>query len=241
MPKKNQYEQKLIALQIELVKLQNHVISNGKQILVIIEGRDASGKDGTIKAITQHLSPRDTRVVALGKPSERDLGNWYFQRYVAHLPSKGEFILFNRSWYNRAGVEVVMKFCTKKQYNQFIKDVSIFETMLTQSGITILKYYLDISKTEQANRLIDRSTNPLKQWKISPIDLVAQKKWVEYSLARDNMLKYTNHPDAPWTLICADNKKLTHINLISHLLTKLDYPKKNHKILTYDPKIILDL
>jgi polyphosphate kinase 2 (PPK2 family) len=113
--------------------------------------------------------------------------------------------------------------------------------MLTQSGITILKYYLDISKTEQANRLIDRSTNPLKQWKISPIDLVAQKKWVEYSLARDNMLKYTNHPDAPWTLICADNKKLTHINLISHLLTKLDYPKKNHKILTYDPKIILDL
>lgn len=233
------HEEQLRLLQIQLVKLQSQIISKGERLLVILEGRDTAGKDGTIKRITEHLSPRDTRVVALNKPSPREEGEWYFQRYVAQLPSAGEFTLFNRSWYNRAGVEKVMGFCTATQYQQFMATVNDFEGLLIGSGIKLFKYYLDITKTEQAKRLKDRETDPLKQWKISPIDQQAQKKWQAYTQARDAMLKQTNTTLAPWTVINANDKKLAHLNLIRDLLSKLSYPKKDPKILQIDPKIVL--
>ena len=233
------YEADLRLLQIELVKLQRHIIQKGKRLLVILEGRDAAGKDGSIKSITEHLSPRDSRIVALNKPSPHEEGEWYFQRYVAQLPTAGEFVLFNRSWYNRAGVEKVMGFCTDDQYKQFMNTVNDFESLLVGSDIQIIKYYLDISKEEQAARLKDRAKDPLKQWKISPIDQKAQKMWSAYSEARDNMLKKTSSSDAPWTVVIANDKKLAHLNLIANLLSRVDYPDKDKKILKIDPKIVL--
>jgi polyphosphate kinase 2 len=232
----NTYEADLRLLQIELVKLQRHIIQKGKRLLVILEGRDTAGKDGTIKSITEHLSPRDNRVVALNKPSLREEGEWYFQRYVAELPTAGEFVLFNRSWYNRAGVEKVMGFCTEEQYRQFMNTVNDFESLLMGSDIQLVKYYLDISKEEQAIRLKDRAKDPLKQWKISPIDKQAQKKWGAYSLARDAMLKHTSTALAPWMVISANDKKLAHLNLIANLLSRVDYPNKDQKILKIDPQ-----
>ncbi len=236
---KDDYEAQLYDLQVELVKLQKHLIDSGDQILVILEGRDAAGKDGTIKSIVEHLSPRETRVVALGKPTEREVGEWYFQRYVAQLPGRGEFILFNRSWYNRAGVEKVMGFCTEKQYEQFMATVNDFESVLVRSGLRLFKYYLDISKDEQAERLQDRAKDPLTQWKISPIDQQAQKKWTAYSQARDEMLRRTHHPEAPWTVVRTDNKKHARLNLIRDLLGRLNYPDKNEAALTVDSAIAL--
>jgi polyphosphate kinase 2 len=227
------HEDVLRLLQIQLVKLQNEIIQKGQRLLVILEGRDTAGKDGTIKRITEHLSPRDTRVVALNKPSPREEGEWYFQRYVAELPSAGEFVIFNRSWYNRAGVEKVMGFCTDAQYRQFMDTVNDFEALLVGSGIQLFKYYLDITKDEQAVRLKSRQTDPLKQWKTSPIDQQA------YSTARDLMLKKTNSADAPWTVIHANDKKLAHLNLISDLLSRLSYPQKDKKILKVDSKIVV--
>jgi polyphosphate kinase 2 len=226
-------------LQIELVKLQRQIITSNWRLLVILEGRDAAGKDGTIKCITEHLSPRDTRVVALGKPSSREVGEWYFQRYVAELPAAGEFALFNRSWYNRAGVEKVMGFCTEHQYKQFMGSVNEFEGLLVDDGIQIIKYYLDINKKEQADRLESRKTDPLKQWKISPIDEKAQHMWDAYSDARDLMLAQTSSKKAPWTVINANNKKYAHLNLIRDLLSRVSYPDKDKKILTIDPKIVM--
>jgi polyphosphate kinase 2 len=234
------YEQQLRLLQIELVKLQNSLISNNDQILVIVEGRDTAGKDGTIKAITQHLSPRDTRVVALNKPTEAESNEWYFQRYVAELPKKGEFVLFNRSWYNRAGVERVMGFCTQEEYRTFIETVNDFEAMLEKSNITLLKYYLDISKKEQAIRLEARSKDPLKQWKISPVDEQAQKKWAAYSKCRDDMLLTTSTKTAPWTIVRANDKKLAHLNLIRNLLSRLKYPRKSKELLQTDKAIVFE-
>ena len=236
---KNTYEADLRLLQIELVKLQRHTIQTGKRLLLILEGRDTAGKDGSIKSITEHLSPRDSRVVALNKPSLREEGEWYFQRYVAQLPTAGEFVLFNRSWYNRAGVEKVMGFCTDEQYKQFMSTVNEFESLLAGSDIQLIKYYLDITKEEQAIRLNDRAKDPLKQWKISPIDQQAQKMWNAYSIARDDMLKHTNSKIAPWTVISANDKKLAHLNLIADLLTRVDYPEKNKRLLKIDPKIVL--
>jgi polyphosphate kinase 2 len=236
---KNTYEADLRLLQIELVKLQRHTIQKGKRLLLILEGRDAAGKDGSIKSITEHLSPRDSRVVALNKPSPREEGEWYFQRYVAQLPTAGEFVLFNRSWYNRAGVEKVMGFCTDEQYKQFMATVNEFESLLVGSDIQLIKYYLDITKEEQAIRLNDRAKDPLKQWKISPIDQQAQKMWNVYSVARDNMLKHTSSKIAPWTVISANDKKLAHLNLIADLLSRVDYPEKDKKLLKIDPKIVL--
>lgn len=236
---KDDYEEQLYVLQVELVKLQKHFIQSGEQILVILEGRDAAGKDGVVKSIVEHLSPRDTRVVALGKPTERESGEWYFQRYVAHLPCRGEFILFNRSWYNRAGVERVMGFCTEKQYEQFMSTVNDFESVLVRSGLRLFKYYLDISKDEQARRLHDREKDPLTQWKISPIDQQAQKKWVEYSHARDQMLRRTHHAQAPWTVIRSDNKRHARLNLIRDFLGRVHYPDKNQAVLSVDPAIVL--
>jgi polyphosphate kinase 2 len=206
---------------------------------VILEGRDTAGKDGSIKSITEHLSPRDSRVVALNKPSPREEGEWYFQRYVAQLPTAGEFVLFNRSWYNRAGVEKVMGFCTDEQYKQFMATVHEFESLLVGSDIQLIKYYLDITKEEQAIRLNDRAKDPLKQWKISPIDQQAQKMWSAYSVARDDMLKHTSSKIAPWTVITANDKKLAHLNLIADLLSRVDYPEKDKKLLKIDPKIVL--
>jgi polyphosphate kinase 2 len=235
----NTYESNLRLLQIELVKLQRHIIKKGKRLLVVFEGRDAAGKDGSIKSITEHLSPRDSRVVALGKPSPREEGEWYFQRYVAQLPAAGEFVLFNRSWYNRAGVEKVMGFCTDEQYKQFMNTVNDFESLLVRSDIELIKYYLDISKEEQALRLKERAKDPLKQWKISPIDQKAQKMWDAYSDARDKMLQHTSPLNAPWTVISANDKKLAHLNLIADLLSRLNYPEKDKSILQINPKIAL--
>ena len=236
---KDDYEAQLYDLQVELVKLQKHLIHSGEQILVILEGRDAAGKDGVVKSIVEHLSPRETRVVALGKPTERELGEWYFQRYVSQLPGGGECILFNRSWYNRAGVEKVMGFCTKKQHEQFMCTVNDFESVLVRSGVRLFKYYLDISKDEQAQRLDDRRKDPLTQWKISPIDQQAQKKWSAYSEARDEMLRRTHHSDAPWTVVRSDNKKHARLNLIRDLLGRLEYQDKNKKVLSIDSAIVL--
>jgi polyphosphate kinase 2 len=218
-------------LHIELVKLQNEIISSGLKLLVIIEGRDAAGKDSMVKRIIKHLSPRETRVVALPKPSDRETNEWYFQRYSKHLPASGEFVIFNRSWYNRAGVEKVMKFCTQEEYEKFFKDVELYEKILVNSGIIIVKYYLDISKKEQAKRLEDRKEDPLKQWKISAIDGVAQKLWNDYSVARKKMLEQTDFKHSPWYIADAENKNQVHVALIAHLLQHLDYKKKDHELL----------
>jgi len=232
------YDQELRLLQIELVKLQKSLIAKGDQLLVVLEGRDTAGKDGTIKAITEHLSPRETRVVALGKPSDVELDQWYFQRYIAQLPKRGEFVLFNRSWYNRAGVEMVMGFCSKAQYATFLSTVNSLESIFIQSGITVLKYYLDISKQEQKLRLESRENDPLKQWKISPIDQQAQKKWNAYSTYRNAMLLKTSTAEAPWTIVRANNKKEAHLNLIRHLLLRVNYAGKNKRQLKPNTDII---
>jgi polyphosphate kinase 2 len=237
---KKAYKKALYELRVELVKLQRDIIANDRKILVLFEGRDAAGKDGTIKRIIRDLSPRETRVVALGKPTERESTSWYFQRYAAHLPAAQEMVLFNRSWYNRAGVERVMGFCTPEEYREFMQDVPRFEEMLVGSGIFLLKYYLDISKDEQRKRLEDRRDDPLKQWKISPIDAKATKLWDEYSQARNEMLAGTHTATAPWTIVRADNKKLGRINLMRDLLTRADYDGKNHEALLIDPNIVFE-
>ncbi|MEO8765748.1 MAG: polyphosphate kinase 2 [Ginsengibacter sp.] len=224
----------LYNLFVELVKLQKEIIASNQKLLVILEGRDAAGKDGTIKRIIKHLSPRETKVVALGKPSDWQEREWYFQRYVAHLPVSGEFVLFNRSWYNRLGVEKVMGFCTNKQYKSFFTEVESFESGLIDGGFIILKYYLDISKEEQQKRLDDRKKDPLKQWKISPIDEVAQKHWKDYSDARDKMLLKTNFKHGPWFVVNADNKDKAHIALITHILDRMKYKNKNEKLVSHN-------
>ena len=234
----NNYKRQLRILQVELVKLQRHFIRCDDKILVVFEGRDAAGKDGVIKRIVQHLSPRETRVVALGPPSDRDRSAWYFQRYVPHLPAAREFVLFNRSWYNRAGVERVMGFCTDDEYQEFLQSVPEFEQMLVRSGVSLLKYYLDISRREQRARLRARRKDPLKQWKVSPIDEKAQKRWKAYSQARNAMLTRTHNPVAPWTLVRADNKRLARINLIRDLLTRLHYADKDETALKADSSIV---
>jgi len=225
-------------LYIELVKLQKEIISSNLKFLVILEGRDAAGKDGIIKRIIKHLSPRETIVVALGKPSDRQQLEWYFQRYSERLPVSGEFVLLNRSWYNRAGVEKVMGFCTEKEYKSFFTQVESFEKMLAGAGLIIFKYYLDISEKEQKKRLKDRETDPLKQWKISPIDKEAQKHWKDYSEARNEMLLKTNFKHAPWFVVNANNKNAAHIALITHLLSRLEYQNKDKKLLSHDYNLV---
>ncbi|WP_460531020.1 polyphosphate kinase 2 [Chitinimonas naiadis] len=231
------YEAQLHILQVELVKLQRHLIRRGQRVLVLLEGRDAAGKDGSIKRIIAYLSPRDTRVVALGKPSNRERHNWYFQRYVAHLPSAEELVLFNRSWYNRAGVEKVMGFCSKREHSDFLQSVPRFEAMLVNAGIKLLKYYLDISKPEQKRRLAARERDPRKQWKRSPIDAVAVKRWKAYSMARDEMLQHTHTAKAPWHIIQADNKRLARLNLMRDILSRLHYTGKQTELVQPDPRI----
>lgn len=236
---KSVYKSRLLSLQVELVKLQRHFLAHDDKILIILEGRDAAGKDGVIKRIVQHLSPRETRVVALGKPSDREQSAWYFQRYVPHLPVAGELVLFNRSWYNRAGVERVMGFCSLDQYEEFMGSVIEFEDMLVRSGVKMMKYYLDISRPEQAQRLQARKTNPLKQWKISPIDARALDFWQPYSLARDEMLARTHTVAAPWNVVHADDKRQARLNLISDILTRLRYDGKDDALVQPDTQIVM--
>jgi len=220
------YEEELSKLQVELLKLQNHVKDDGLKILMIFEGRDAAGKGGTIKRITEHLNPRGARVVALEKPSDLESTQWYFQRYVQHLPSSGEIVLFDRSWYNRSMVEPVMGFCSEREHHKFLKDAPAFEKMLIDEDIKIFKFYFSVSKEEQAKRFEERETDPLKQYKLSPVDKESQKLWNEYSLAKYMMLSATHTEDAPWTIVKSDNKKKARINAIKHILNFVDYPNK---------------
>ena len=237
-----EYQKRLTLLQIELLKLQNHVKEKGLKVLIIFEGRDAAGKGGTIKRITEHLNPRGARVVALEKPNEQEKTQWYFQRYVSHLPSAGEIVIFDRSWYNRAGVEPVMGFCTKEQHEQFLRDVPEFEKMLVETGVILFKYYFSVSKKEQERRFKKREDDLLKQYKLSPIDKEAQRVWDKYTNAKFSMLMSSHTPIAPWTVVKSDNKKKARINCIRHLLNGIDYGKKSKddSIFKIDRKIIIN-
>lgn len=221
---KNDYEDTLEALQIQLVETQAWAIEKGLKVVIVFEGRDAAGKDGAIKRMTEFMAPRQTRMVALPKPSDRELTQWYFQRYSPHLPAAGEIVFFNRSWYNRAGVEPVMGFCTPEQHERFLHDAPHFERMLTQSGTTLIKLWLDISQDEQSRRLEERTTHPLKRFKVSPLDAEAQARWSAYSAARDQMLERTHTDYAPWTVVATDNKKKARLNIIRHVLHRLNCP-----------------
>ncbi len=235
-----EYEKELTLLQIELLKFQNYVKEKGLKVLMLFEGRDAAGKGGTIKRITEHLNPRGARVVALEKPSDIEKTQWYFQRYTKHLPSAGEIVLFDRSWYNRAGVEPVMGFCTSEEHHEFLREVPEFEKMLVKSGIILLKFYISVSKEEQANRFAKRETDPLKQYKLSPVDKESQKLWDKYTIAKFSMLMASNTDHAPWIVVKSDNKKKARINCIKHILSSVDYPSKvDNKKLKVDKKIVI--
>ena len=222
-PKKYQYVDELVRLQFELLKMQEWVRLQGLKVCVLFEGRDAAGKGGVIKRITECLNPRVCRVVALGTPTERERSQWYFQRYVAHLPAAGEIVLFDRSWYNRAGVDHVMGFCSDDEYQEFLRSCPLFENMLVRSDIFLVKYWFSVSDDEQERRFAERMRNPIKRWKLSPMDLEARKRWVEYSKAKDVMLEYTDRKKAPWFIIDADDKKRARLNCIAHLLTRVPY------------------
>ncbi len=235
-----EYEKELEKLQIELLKFQNHVKEKGLKYLLIFEGRDAAGKGGTIKRVTEHLNPRGARVVALEKPTDKEKTQWYFQRYVAHLPSAGEIVLFDRSWYNRAMVEPVMGFCTEREHHKFLKDAPDFERMIVESGTKIFKFYFSVSKEEQARRFKARETDPLKQYKLSPVDKESQRLWDEYTLAKFMMLSSTHTEFAPWTIVKSNNKKKARINCIKHILNFVDYPDKiSPKEIEVDRDIII--
>jgi polyphosphate kinase 2 len=235
--KTKRYRSELRRLQIELVKLHRHVIAEGLKVLVILEGRDAAGKDGTIKRIAEHLSPRELRVVAPGKPSSREQSEWYFQRFVRYLPAAQEIVLFNRSWYNRAGVEYVMKFCTRAEHEAFLEAAPPFERMLVDAQVFLLKYYLDISRSEQARRLQERRRDPLKQWKISPVDEAAQKHWRDYSRARNTMFRRTHQPEAPWIVVRANDKHQAHLNVIRDILARIRAPRIKRRLARPDPRV----
>ncbi|TDA64261.1 polyphosphate kinase 2 [Sulfuricurvum sp. IAE1] len=234
-----EYEQELKKLQIELLKLQNHVKEKGLKLLVIFEGRDAAGKGGTIKRITEHLNPRGARIVALEKPSDVEKTQWYFQRYVAHLPSAGEMVFFDRSWYNRAGVEPVMGFCSKAEHKEFLDHVAEFERMLVNSGIILFKFYFSVSKEEQARRFKERKTDPLKQFKLSPVDAASQELWDKYTEAKYQMLRASHTGIAPWVIVRSDNKKKARLNCIRHILSSIEYPTKNPPDLSVSKKIVV--
>jgi polyphosphate kinase len=220
---KKEYEKELAKIQTELVKMQYWIKHTGYRLVILFEGRDAAGKGGTIKRIAEPLNPRGCRVVALGTPSDREKTQWYFQRYVEHLPSAGEIVLFDRSWYNRAGVEHVMGFCTNEQYQEFMHSCPEFERMLVRSGIMLLKYWFSVSDEEQEKRFQSRTTDPARRWKLSPMDLESRDRWVEYSKAKDNMLAHTNIPEAPWFTVEANDKKRARLNCISHIISKVPY------------------
>ena len=234
------YEAELKILQIELMKLQQHMQKSGERILAIFEGRDAAGKGGTIQRIITNLNPRNTRVVALAKPNETEQSQWYFQRYINQLPHAGEIVLFDRSWYNRAMVEPVMGFCTDEQNKRFLKDAPMVEELLVKDGITLFKFYFSVSKEIQKERFEARKVDPLKQYKLSPVDNLAQKFWDQYTVRKFQMLSETNRSLSPWTIIRSDNKKTARINCMKSILASMHYTDKlSDKYLTPDPKIII--
>jgi polyphosphate kinase len=226
---KRGYEKELARLQVELVRLQDWVVHKGLKVVVIFEGRDTAGKGGTIKRITEKTNPRVVRIVALGTPTERERTQWYFQRYVAHLPAGGEIVLFDRSWYNRAGVEHVMGFCTPAEYEEFMRTAPQFERDLQRSGIILVKYWLSVSDEEQERRFMARQEDPEKRWKLSPIDIEARSRWVDYAEAKDEMFAYTDTKDSPWFVVEADDKRTARLNLISHLLEQIPYERGDHE------------
>jgi len=235
------YEQELHRLQVELLKFQNHVKDKGLKVLMLFEGRDAAGKGGTIKRITEHLNPRGAKVVALEKPSDTERTQWYFQRYISNLPSAGEMVLFDRSWYNRGGVEPVMGFCSGAEHKEFLREAPEFEKMIVNSDIIFIKFYFSVSKKEQARRFEKRTTDPLKQYKISPVDQEAQRLWDRYTIAKYSMLLSTHTPYAEWSVIKSDNKKKARINCIKHILSHVDYPNKiSDEHLQEDESILLN-
>jgi polyphosphate kinase 2 len=233
---KKTYEHELAQLQIELVKLQEWIKNQELKVIVLFEGRDAAGKGGTIKRITLRLNPRICRVVALGVPTEREKTQWYFQRYVPHLPAAGEMVLFDRSWYNRAGVERVMGFCTEEEYREFLRSTPEFERMLIRSGIILIKYWFSVSDEEQERRFQARLHDPTKRWKLSPMDLESRKLWEDYSKAKDEMFAYTDIKQAPWYVVNADNKKKARLNCISHLLSIIPYEDLTPKKINLPPR-----
>ena len=220
---KKEYEKEYEKLQIELVKLQEWIKYKGLKVVVIFEGRDAAGKGGTIKRILDKLNPRICRVVALGTPTEKEKTQWYFQRYVQHLPAGGEMVLFDRSWYNRAGVEKVMNFCTEEEYKEFMRSCPEFERMLVRSGIILIKYWFSVSDEVQEKRFQKRILDPIRRWKLSPMDLESRARWIDYSKAKDEMFKYTDIKQAPWYVVEADNKRNARLNTIHHLLSMIQY------------------
>jgi polyphosphate kinase 2 len=220
------YERELLRLQEELVKMEQWVEATGARIAILFEGRDAAGKGGAIKRIAEHLNPRTTRIVALPKPTERETGQWYFQRYVAQLPSRGEICLFDRSWYNRAGVERVLGFCTQEEYYRFLRQCPILERLLVEDGIILIKYWFSVSDEEQARRFLARIDDPLRRWKLSETDLLSRSKWIDYSRAKDDMFVHTDIPESPWYVVEADDKRRSRLNCIAHLLTKIPYEEK---------------
>lgn len=230
------YREELKKLEIELVKLQEWVVNNKLRVVVIFEGRDAAGKGGVIKRIAAPVNPRVCRIAALATPTDKEKTQWYFQRYVAHLPSAGEIVLFDRSWYNRAGVEHVMGFCTEEQYREFFISCPEFEQSLMRSGIILIKYWFSVSDEEQEERFQARLQDPAKRWKFSPMDIIAREKWVEYSKAKDEMFKHTDTDQSPWYVVPADNKKLARLNCISHLLSLIPYEELPYEPITLPPR-----
>jgi len=235
-----EYEHELNKSQIELLKWQKHVIANDERVLMLFEGRDAAGKGGTIKRVVEHLNPRGARVVALLKPSDRERTQWYFQRYIQHLPSAGEIVLFDRSWYNRAMVEPTMGFCTDEENKRFLKDTPMLEAMLVKNGIILFKFFFSVSKEEQLRRFNSRETDPLKQYKISPVDREAQERWDDYTIRKFVMLNETNRTVTPWIIIRSDNKKKARLNCIKHILSKVEYKDKiSTEEFRTDPEIVV--
>ncbi len=233
------YDEHMLELQRELLKAQRWVQETGQHIVILFEGRDAAGKGGTIKRYTEHMNPRSARVVALQKPSEREQTQWYFQRYVAHLPAAGEIVLFDRSWYNRAGVERVMGFCTPNEYLEFMRQCPEFERMLVRSKILLFKYWFSVTRDEQRKRFNARETDALKQWKLSPIDRASMDKWDDYTEAKEAMFFYTDTADAPWTIVKADDKKRARLNCMQHFLSSMEYADKDRSVITgADPMIV---
>lgn len=233
------YEAEKAALQVELLKVQHWFLETNQRTVMLFEGRDAAGKGGTIKRFAEHLNPRAARVVALNKPTEEERGQWFFQRYVKHLPTSGEIVLYDRSWYNRAGVERVMEFCEPNEYLEFMRQTPEFERMLVRSGIKLFKFWFSVTQDEQKRRFASRETDPLKRWKLSPIDRASLDKWDDYTEAKEAMFFYTDTADAPWTVIRSNDKKRARLNCMKHFLAELDYPDKDETVAQLpDPKIV---
>ena len=236
---RKEYEAEKADLQVELLKVQHWVQETGQKFVLLFEGRDAAGKGGTIKRFAEHLNPRTAHVIALNKPTDEERGQWFFQRYIKHLPTLGEIVFYDRSWYNRAGVERVMNFCKPNEYLEFMRQTPEFERMLTRSGVRLFKYWFSVTRSEQKNRFASRETDPLKRWKLSPIDRASLDKWEDYTEAKEAMFFYTDTADAPWTIIRSNDKKRARLNCMRHFLSSLDYPNKDTAVVqSPDPKIV---